>query len=342
MNDEVRTPPPDLLQGGTSSTATRPLRLLDRVRAKIRVRNYSPRTEQAYVGWIRRYILFHGKRHPLEMGAPEMTAFLSSLAVRDRVAASTQNQAFSALLFLYRDVLGREVTGIDAVQRAKRPVHVPLVLTRSEVLEVLRHLHGVPWLMASILYGAGLRILECARLRTKDLDFARRAITVHDGKGRKDRVTVFPASLVNPLSAHLERVRALHARDVEAGAGYVELPGAVARKHPHPGREFAWQWIFPARRIYLHSPTNERRRHHVHQTLLQRAFQMAVRAAGISKPATCHTLRHSFATHLLEAGYDIRAIQELLGHSDVATTMIYTHVLSRGGGGVTSPLDGPA
>jgi integron integrase len=314
-------------------------RLLDRVRLGIRARHYSPRTEKAYVGWVRRYVLFHGKRHPDQMGAPEVADYLAHLASRRNVSASTQNQAFSALLFLYREVLGRELAGLEQTPRAKRPVHVPLVLSREEVSAVLRHVRGVPWLMTSLLYGAGLRLLECCRLRVKDVDLARGEITVHDGKGRKDRVTVLPARLCEPLRAHLERVRHQHLADVRASAGFVALPDALGRKYPGAGREWAWQWVFPASRLYLDPVSGERRRHHVHETVVQREFATAVRASGIVKPATCHTLRHSFATHLLEQGYDIRTIQELLGHADVTTTMIYTHVLNRGGRGVRSPFD---
>jgi integron integrase len=243
------------------------------------------------------------------------------------------------LLFLYREVLGRELTGLDQVVRAKQPVRVPLVLAREEVAAILRQLVGTPWLMASLMYGAGQRLLECARLRVKDVDFARGEITVRDGKGRKDRVTVLPTKLAEALSAHLERVRHQHGSDLAAGAGFVALPHALARKYGSAAREWAWQWVFPATRFYVDGLTGQRRRHHLHETVLQRAFKQARRSAGIPKPASCHTLRHSFATHLLENGYDIRTIQELLGHSSVATTMIYTHALNRGARGVRSPLD---
>ena len=321
-----------------SAEARRPPRLLDRVRETIRARHYSPRTEKAYVFWIKRFILFHDKRHPDEMGASEITTFLSKLATRDHVSASTQNQAFSALLFLYRAVLGRELEGIDGVVRAKRPIHLPLVLTRKEVTEILRHLQGTPWLMASLMYGSGLRVLESARLRVKDVEFSRSRLTVRDGKGRKDRVTLLSVSLAAPLQAHLERVKQQHARERRAGGGFVPLPHALDRKYPQAAGEWAWQWIFPAARRYR-GLDGQVYRHHLHESVVQRAFRQAVRAAGVPKPASCHTLRHSFATHLLEAGYDIRTIQELLGHSDVSTTMIYTHVLNRGPGGVQSPLD---
>jgi integron integrase len=315
-------------------------RLLDRVRAAIRTRHYSPRTEKAYVGWIRRFVSAHGGRHPDLMGLPEVARYLAHLAIRAHVSASTQNQAFSALTFLYRDVLGRPMEGLEDVARAKRPVRVPLVLSRSEVQSILGCTRGAPALMCSLMYGAGLRLLECCRLRIKDVDFARGEIVVHDGKGRKDRVTVLPARLARPLSQHIERVRALHAADLESGAGAVALPDALDRKYANAHREWAWQWVFPADRFYTDAVTGQRRRHHLHETVVQREFATAVRASRIAKPATCHTLRHSFATHLLESGYDIRTIQELLGHSDVATTMIYTHVLNRGGRGVRSPLDG--
>jgi integron integrase len=273
------------------------------------------------------------------MGAPEVRQFLSSLATRESVGASTQNQAFSALLFLYRVVLGRELAGLDETVRAKRPIRLPLVLTRSEVASILRHLSGTPWLMASLMYGSGLRVLECARLRVKDLDFQRCEITVRDGKGRKDRVTLLPAKLVEPLKAHLERVRQQHLLDLRAGVGSVALPDALARKYSTAASEWCWQWVFAATRFHVERSTGEMRRHHLHETVLQRSFKDALRAAGVPKPASCHSLRHSFATHLLESGYDIRTIQELLGHNDVSTTMIYTHVLNRGGLGVRSPLD---
>ena len=314
-------------------------RLLDRVRETVRARHYSRRTEKAYVHWIRRYIFFHDKRHPAEMGAPEVTAFLTSLAVRDKVAASTQNQALSALLFLYREVLGLELPWLDDVVRAKRPQHLPVVLTRDEVRAVLQRLDGVPRLMAVLLYGAGLRLLECCRLRVKDVDFATNQILIRDGKGHKDRVTMLPASVKSVLSAHIERVREQHQADVRHGAGWVELPGALTRKYPNAGRDWGWQWIFPATRLYMDGLTGQRRRHHLHESVLQRAVKDAVRGAGIAKPATCHTFRHSFATHLLEESHDIRTVQELLGHQDVSTTMIYTHVLNRGPAGVRSPAD---
>ena len=316
-----------------------PPRLLDRVRQAIRARHYSRRTEKAYTAWIRRYIFFHGKRHPAEMTSADVAQFLSHLATRGQVSASTQNQAFSALLFLYREVLGQQLAGLDDVVRAKRPVRVPIVLSRDEVAAVLRHLRGVPWLMASLMYGAGLRVLECARLRVKDVDFSRGEITVRDGKGSKDRVTLLPSRTGQPLREHLEVVHRWYEKDLAVGGGSVWLPHALERKYPNAQRDWAWQWVFPATRHYVETRTGELRRHHLHESVVQRALSEAVRAAGLTKPATCHTLRHSFATHLLEQGYDIRTIQELLGHSDVNTTMIYTHVLNKGGFGVRSPLD---
>jgi integron integrase len=314
-------------------------RLLDRVREAVRARHYSRRTEMAYVNWIKRYIFFHDKRHPAEMGAPEVTAFLTSLAVHDKVAASTQNQALSALLFLYRAVLAVELPWLDDVVRAKRPQLLPVVLTRDEVRAVLQRLDGVPRLMAVLLYGAGLRLLECCRLRVKDIDFATNQIVIRDGKGRKDRVTMLPAAVKPGLVTHIQRVREQHQTDVRHGAGWVELPGALARKYPNAGRDWAWQWVFPATRIYVHGQTGQRRRHHLHESVLQRAVKDSVRGAGIAKQATCHTFRHSFATHLLEESHDIRTVQELLGHREVSTTMIYTHVLNRGPAGVRSPAD---
>ena len=316
-------------------------RLLDRVREAIRVRHYSPRTEEAYVAWIRRFILFHGKRHPAEMGAPEVRTFLSDLAVRRRVSASTQNQALSAVLFLYEAVLGWRLPWMAEIERARRPARLPVVLSREEVAAVLSRLRGPVWLMASLLYGSGLRLLECAELRVKDVDFERGELTVRDPKGGRDRMTMLPAGLSAPLRVHLGAVKAQHESDRLAGRGAVALPGALGRKYPAAATEWAWQWVFPATRWYTDAATGERRRHHLHESVLQRAVREAVRVAGIARPATCHSFRHSFATHLLESGYDIRTIQELLGHRDVATTMVYTHVLNRGGRGVRSPLDGP-
>jgi integron integrase len=317
------------------------VKLLDRVRQAIRLRHYSRRTEQAYIAWIRRFIVFHGKRHPRELGEREVTAFVSHLAER-RVSASTQNQALSAILFLFEVVIGQRLAWMNEIVRAQRPVRLPVVLSRSEVSALLSRLRGPVWLMASLMYGAGLRLLECAELRVKDINFDRNELTVRDGKGGKDRVTMLPAAVKGPLLAHLTRVKAQHESDLAVGRGRVALPSALRAKYPNAPCEWAWQWIFPATRFYMDQETGERRRHHLHESVLQRAVKDATRAAGICRPATCHSLRHSFATHLLEAGYDIRTIQELLGHCDVRTTMIYTHVLNQGGRGVRSPLDQPA
>lgn len=315
------------------------VRLLDQVRGKIRLKHYSIRTEQAYVDWIKRFILHFDKRHPREMGAAEVEAFLTHLAVAGKVAASTQNQAKSALLFLYKEVLEVELPWLDNVERAKAPKRLPVVLTRAEVQALLTRLSGTHWLMASLLYGAGLRLMECLRLRVQDVDFGRKEILVRDGKGFKDRVTMLPVALVAPLRAHLERVRELHRQDLAAGFGAVYLPYALERKYPGAARDWGWQYVFPSAKLAVDPRSGETRRHHVQDQALQRAIKQAVRDADLAKPATPHTLRHSFATHLLEAGHDIRTVQELLGHADVRTTMIYTHVLNRGGRGVASPLD---
>ena len=309
------------------------VKLLGQVRAALRVRHYSRRTEDAYVRWIRRFILFQGRRHPAELGSAEVSAFLTDLAVRRHVSASTQNQALAALLFLYGEVLRTKVAWIADLVRAKQPRRMPVVLTRDEVRAVLGQMHGVPQLAARLLYGTGMRLLEALCLRVKDVDFGLNEIAVRGGKGEKDRVTVLPASLTSALRVHLEAVHRLHDRSLAAGAGSIELPGALAGKYPAAGREWGWQWVFPATRGEGHY------RQHLHPTVIQRAFRQAVRASGVPKPAHCHTLRHSFATHLLESGYDIRTVQELLGHRDLRTTMIYTHVLNRGGLGVRSPAD---
>jgi integron integrase len=316
-------------------------RLLDQVRIAIRTRHYSLRTEQAYVSWIRRYILFHDKRHPLEMGEPEINRFLSHLAVQGDVSASTQTQALSALLFLYRHVLDKALLQLDDVVRATRPAKLPTVLDRGEVHALLSRLDGDHRLAATLLYGSGLRLLEALRLRVKDVDFALNQLTIHDGKGAKDRRTMLPRSLKEPLQIHLEAVKALHDADLKDGYGEVYLPDALARKYPGASRQWGWQYLFPAPSRSRDPRTGAVRRHHMNESALQKAVKKAVLEARLTKPASCHTLRHSFATHLLEEGYDIRTIQELLGHSDVKTTMIYTHVLNQAGGrGVRSPLDG--
>jgi integron integrase len=313
--------------------------LLDQVSRALRLRHYSRRTEEAYVGWVRRFVRFHGLRHPADLGSAEVSQFLSSLATDRGVSASTQNQALAALLFLYGEVLGRSVGWVPDVVRAKDALRLPVVLTRAEVRSVLRRLAGVQRLVAALLYGSGLRLLEALQLRVKDIDFGAREIRVRAGKGNRDRVTMVPDRLVGPLRGHLEVVQRRHERDVAEGAGWVELPGALDRKYVGAGREWPWQWVFPASRRYVDPVTRQERRHHLHETVVQRAFRAALQASGVAKKASCHTLRHSFATHLLQAGYDIRTVQELLGHRDVRTTMIYTHVLNRGALGVRSPAD---
>ena len=316
-------------------------KLLDQVRAELRKRHYSLRTEEAYVGWIRQYIRHHGIRHPREMGKGEIENFLSYLAVTRKVAAATQNQALAALLFLYRDVLGVTLDWLENIVRAKKPVRLPVVLTRAEVMEVLTRLYGQNWIAGMLMYGAGLRLLECLQLRVKDIDFGYRQIVVREGKGGKDRVTILPSAVEDRLKLHIEEVKERHEKDLSENGGYVRLPGGLERKYPGADRQWPWQWIFPATRQYRDSTTGRLYRHHLHETVLQRAVREAATRAGLSKRITCHTLRHSFATHLLEEGYDIRTIQELLGHRDVNTTMIYTHVLNRGGRCVRSPLDFP-
>jgi integron integrase len=313
--------------------------MLDTVREAAQLRHLSRRTEDSYVAWIRRFILFHHKRHPLEMGSEEVTRFLSSLALERQVSASTQNQALNALLFLYREVLRVDLPWLEDVVRARTPRRLPVVLTREEIRAVFERLHGTPRLMAMLLYGAGLRVMECARLRVKDIDLGANQVMVRGGKGDKDRVTLLPAAAKPDLAKQIDFVRLLHERDAARGAGWVELPGALGRKYPNAGREWGWQWVFPATRTYVAHSSGECRRHHLHESVLQKAVKEAVRKAGLAKPATCHTFRHSFATHLLEDGYDIRTVQELLGHKDVSTTMIYTHVLNRGWGAVRSPAD---
>jgi len=314
-------------------------KFLDRVRWHLRVKRYSIRTEQAYIDWIRRYILFHNKRHPEQMGEEEIAAFLSHLAIDRRVAASTQNQAFSALLFLYQQVLDRKLEFIAGVERVRRPARLPVVFSKGEARAVLAHLKGDYRLTADLLYGSGLRLLEAARLRVKDIDFSYNRITIHESKGQSSRVTILPARLKRPFQAHLGRVHELHRQDLAHGGGAVYLPHALDRKYVNAARSWPWQYVFPAAKLSVDPRSGETRRHHISEKNLQNAVKVAIRAAGLSKAASCHTFRHSFATHLLEAGYDIRTVQELLGHKDVSTTMIYTHVLNKPGLGVCSPLD---
>jgi integron integrase len=313
--------------------------LLNQVRDLIRLRHYSLRTEEAYSRWIKEYILFHHKRHPGQMGEHEVSEFLSYLAVQRRVAASTQNQALSAILFLYRDVLKQPLDWLEKVERAKKPSRLPVVFTREEVRAILAQLDRSKWLMASLLYGSGLRLMECLRLRVKDIDFGYHQIVVRDGKGNKDRATMLPTSLEEPLQRHLAKVKALHEQDLKEGFGQVYLPFALEQKYPKADREWGWQYVFPASKRSVDPRSGTVRRHHVAESALQKAVYAAIRAAGVSKPGSCHSFRHSFATHLLENGYDIRTVQELLGHKDVGTTMIYTHVINKGGKGVRSPMD---
>jgi integron integrase len=314
-------------------------KLLDQLRDSIRLRHYSIRTEETYVQWVRRFIFFHGKRHPETMGTSEITAFLTHLAVKDKISASTQNQALNAIAFLYRQVLKREMGELDEIVRAKRPERLPVFFSPTEAKAVLDRLEGVNKIMGSLLYGSGLRLMECLRLRIKDIDFEYKQIVVHDGKGQKDRVTPLPTSLSEFLKVQIKKVKTVHDQDIKEGYGAVFLPNALETKYPNANREFGWQYLFPASKRAVDPRTRVVRRHHLDESVLQRAVKMAVRSAGITKPASCHTFRHSFATHLLQSGYDIRTIQELLGHKDVSTTMIYTHVLKSGGQGVKSPLD---
>ncbi|HEU0187114.1 MAG TPA: integron integrase [Gallionellaceae bacterium] len=327
-----------MVDANTPSAPTPP-KLLDQVRDKIRVKHYSIRTETQYLQWIKRFIYFHGKQHPRDLGAAEVEAFLSHLATEGNVSASTQNQALSALLFLYREVLGINLPWMETMVRAKKPQRLPVVLNRAEVGLVLERMEGTYSLMARLLYGTGMRLMECCRLRVKDIDFGQREILVRDGKGGKDRVTMLPETLIRPLQEHLAKRRWLYDEDSGKGMAEVFLPDALARKYPRAASEWAWQYVFPSGSYSVDPRSGHERRHHIDEKLLQRAMKKAVAASGIVKLATPHTLRHSFATHLLEGGYDIRTVQELLGHSDVSTTMIYTHVLNKGGKGVVSPLD---
>lgn len=332
--ESPRRPEPAVVSAGAA-----PPRLLDRMRETIRVRHYSIRTEDTYVDWARRFILFHDKRHPLDMGAPEVAAFLTHLAVQRSVAPSTQNQAKSALLFLYREVLEVQLPWLDEIVAAKEKRRLPVVLTPNEVRALLQELSGTMGLVASLLYGTGMRLLEGLRLRVKDVEFERRELIVRHGKGGKDRVTVLPENLLLPLRDHLVRVSVRHGRDLAQGLGEVWMPDALAVKFPGTPRTWGWQWVFPSAMTSVDPRTGLIRRHHLNEASVQKAVAGAARRAGIDKPCSPHVLRHSFATHMLQAGYDIRTVQELLGHSDVSTTMIYTHVLNRGGRGVRSPFD---
>jgi integron integrase len=314
-------------------------KLLDQVRAVARLKHFSYCTEQAYVQWIKRFILFHSKRHPLQMGVQEIRHFLSNLATEGNVASSTQTVALSALLFLYKDVLKKDLPRISDIERSNRPKKLPVVFTPDEIKAVIQHMSGIYWIMANLLYGSGLRLMECVRLRVKDLDFHYNQITVRSGKGEKDRITILPQAVKEALKRHLAKVRLLHEEDLLEGFGEVYLPYALERKYPSAAKEWGWQYIFPASRRSIDPRSGKHRRHHISEDMLQRAVRRAIRQAGIAKPGNCHTFRHSFATHLIEEGYDIRTVQELLGHSDVRTTMIYTHVLNRGGRAVKSPVD---
>jgi integron integrase len=344
--------PGDVLQEAGASTkflmahaieSTGPSRpkspLLGSLVEQMRLRHYSGRTVSTYLDWVRRYITFHGKRHPRELGRDQVVEFLTSLAIQSNVSASTQNQALAAIAFLYRDVLNLPLEHSEQLTRAKRPVRLPVVLTRDEVRRLIGEMDGAPQLVAMLLYGAGMRVMECLQLRVKDIDFGGKQILVRGGKGNRDRITMLPAASAARLREHLDEVRLIHARDLRRGGGRAEIPGALARKYPNASTEFRWQYVFPAARTHVDVITRELRRHHTHVTVIQRAVAEGVRSARMMKRATCHTFRHSFATHLIEDGYDIRTVQELLGHTDVRTTMIYTHVLNRGGRGVRSPMD---
>lgn len=314
-------------------------RLLQEMRSKLRLGRYSLRTEQAYLGWVVRFVRFHQLRHPRDLGALQVAEFLRWLAEERGVSVSTAVQAQAALVFLYREVLGRPLHLAGLVPRGRTPTRIPVVLDQAEVGRVLGQLKGVHRLVGLLLYGSGLRLMECLTLRIKDVDLVRYELRVRRGKGQKDRVTLLPEAAAEPLAAHMARVKLLHDKALRVGTGTVELPGALAVKYPRADRSWPWQWLFPAARLYADRRTGELRRHHLHPSAVQRAVAEAVRMSGVEKRASCHTFRHSFATHLLEAGYDIRTVQELLGHRDVSTTMIYTHVLLKGGRGVRSPAD---
>ncbi|MFW8601747.1 integron integrase [Desulfobacterota bacterium M19] len=315
------------------------VRLLQQLRNAIRYKHYSIRTEECYVYWAKKYIFFHGKRHPAEMGSEEISQFLTYLAVKKKVAASTQNQAFSAILFLYRYILKKDLDLLENVTRAKKPIKLPVVFTKEEVRSIFLQLGDTQWLMANLLYGSGLRLNECLKLRVKDIDFGYKQIVVRSGKGNKDRITMLPEHITGRLLLHLEKCKKIHENDLEAGYGTVYMPYALERKYKNANREWGWQYVFPAPKMSTDPRSGIKQRHHMGEHFLQRAIKKAIRIAGINKPGSCHSLRHSFATHLLESGYDIRTVQELLGHKDLSTTMIYTHVLNKGGKGVTSPAD---
>jgi integron integrase len=324
---------------GDPSSSDSPASLLDKLRSALAVRHYSRRTIEAYSAWVRRFIMFHGRQHPSHLSAAHVLQFLTSLAEVDQVSAGTQNQALAALVFFYTEVLGLPLAQLGSIPRARRPSRLPVVMTRGEVQKVLEQLSGVWLLMVSLLYGSGLRLSECVGLRVKDVDLGAKQLMVRRGKGQKDRLAPLPRSISASLEAHMQRVREQHAADLARGAGYVSLPDALRAKYPNAAREWIWQWVFPATRTYIDPATSERRRHHIHETALQRAVKSAVSRSGVDKLVSCHTFRHSFATHLLESGYDVRTIQKLLGHQDLRTTMVYTHVLQRGPLGVESPLD---
>ena len=314
-------------------------RLLDQVRNAIRTKHYSIRTEESYIRWIKQFILFHNKRHPKDMGAKEVNAFLNHLAVKRKVAAATQTQALCAIVFLYKRILDRDIGTLDNLIRARKKKNLPVVFTREEARKVLENLSGTHWLMANLLYGSGLRLMECVRLRVKDVDFGYNQIVVRDGKGNKDRLTMLPQTVAHDLKKHLEKVKIQHEHDLAQGYGSVYLPNALARKYRGAGNSWIWQYVFPSSKISVDPRSGVMRRHHVNQQYLHRAVKSAVQQSRIYKAASCHTFRHAFATHLIEDGYDIRTVQELLGHKDVSTTMVYTHVLSKGGRGVRSPID---
>lgn len=339
LKDKIQSISSSWRASGTDVQSSRAPRLLQQVSDTIRYHHYSKRTEEAYVQWIRRYIYFHNKKHPREMGADQIKSFLTYLAVERKVSASTQNQALSALLFLYKKVLDIDLPWMDDIVRAKRTRHLPVVFTRDEVRSLLAQFDGTLWLVYSLIYGCGMRVMECVRLRVKDIDFHYNQIIIRDAKGKKDRVTVLPGKLKESLQLHLAKVKVMHEQDIEQGYGSVYLPFALERKYPNAKNEWGWQYVFPSKNISTDPRSQERRRHHIDEKNLQRRIKQAVRKSGIVKPGSVHTLRHSFATHMLEDGYDIRTVQELLGHKDVKTTQIYTHVLNRGAGGVRSPLE---